>query len=57
MAKYKVLKQFKDIETGKLVAPKTEVDFTVARADKLNEKGEFLERIEEPKKKKSTPKK
>lgn len=57
MAKYKVLKQFKDIETGKLVTPKTEVDFTVARADKLNEKGEFLERIEEPKKKKSTPKK
>lgn len=57
MAKFKVLKSFRDIKTKKMVEPKTVVDFTVNRAEKLNEKGDFLKRVDEPEKKKATPKK
>lgn len=57
MAKFKVLKTFKDKDKGNMYVPKDIVDFTVDRADDLNKKGDYLKRIEEPKKKKATPKK
>ena len=38
MAKFKVKKLFKDVKTGQVIHPDEVVDFTVDRADKLNEK-------------------
>lgn len=51
MAKYKVLKGFRDIETKEAYTANQEIEMTVKRADEaaknLAEHGEFLERIED----------
>ena len=50
MAKYKVLKPFRDIETGDVYEKNQEIEMTVKRADEaaknLKEHGEFLKRID-----------
>lgn len=48
MAKYKVLKQFRDIHTKKIYEPNTEIEMTVKRAEEVakNLDGSFLERID-----------
>ena len=52
MAKYKVLKQFRDIETKQVYDVNKEIEMTVKRANEVekNLDSSFLERIEEPKK-------
>ena len=50
MAKYKVLKKFKNLETGEIYESGQEVELTVKRADEAIKNlkewdGEFLERI------------
>lgn len=49
MAKFKVLKTFRDIHTQEVYAEETEIDMTVKRAKEVekNLDGSFLERIEE----------
>lgn len=52
MAKYKVLKPFRDIETGEEYEENQEIEMTVKRANKAIDNlkkwdGEFLERVEE----------
>ncbi len=51
MAKFKVLKTFRDIHTQEVYAEETEIDMTVKRAKEVekNLDGSFLERIEEEK--------
>lgn len=54
MAKYKVLKKFKDIETNEIYEPGQEIEMTVKRANEAIKNlkkwdGEFLERIEDEK--------
>lgn len=51
MAKYKVLKKFRDIETNEVYQADTEIEMTVKRADEAiknlkEHDGEFLERID-----------
>lgn len=52
MAKYKVLKPFRDIETKQVYDANKEIEMTVKRANEVekNLDSSFLERIEEPKK-------
>lgn len=57
MAKFKVLKEYKDKKLNKIVKAGEEIDITVKRADEINEAlkshdGPFVERVEEPKEKK-----
>ena len=49
MAKFKVLKKFRNKETREMYEPKQVIDITVKRADEIKQKlGKgFLERIEE----------
>lgn len=49
MAKFKVLKNFRDIHTNEIHKENTEIEITVKRADevKKNLDGSFLERIEQ----------
>jgi hypothetical protein len=49
MAKFKVLKTFRDIHTQEVYEEETEIDMTVKRAKEVekNLDGSFLERIEE----------
>lgn len=49
MAKFKVLKTFRDIHTQEVYAGNTEIEMTVKRAKEVekNLDGSFLERIEE----------
>lgn len=51
MAKFKVLKTFRDIHTQEVYTEDTEIDMTVKRAKEVekNLDGSFLERIEEEK--------
>lgn len=51
MAKFKVLKTFRDIHTQEVYTEDTEIDLTVKRAKEVekNLDGSFLERIEEEK--------
>lgn len=54
MAKFKVLKVFKDIETGEMYKKDQEVEMTVRRANEAIKNlkkwdGEFLERMEDKK--------
>lgn len=48
MAKFKVLKTFRDIHTQEVYAEETEIDMTVKRAKEVekNLDGSFLDRIE-----------
>lgn len=48
MAKYKVLKKFRDKETKEVYKPNTEIEMTVKRASEVakNLDGSFLERID-----------
>ena len=48
MAKYKVLKKFRDIHTKEVYKPNTEIEITVKRADEVEENldSSFLERID-----------
>lgn len=48
MAKYKVLKKFKDIHTKEIYNPNTEIEMTVKRAEEVtkNLDSSFLERID-----------
>lgn len=48
MAKYKVLKKFRDKETREVYELNTEIEMTVKRADEVekNLDGSFLERID-----------
>lgn len=57
MAKFKVLKEYKDKKLNKVVKAGEEIEITVKRADEINEAlksfdGPFVERVEEPKEKK-----
>lgn len=52
MAIYKVLKEFKDKETGEIYSPGSKVKFTVKRANEVEENlkdfgGNFIERVED----------
>lgn len=49
MAKFKVLKNFRDIHTNEIHKENTEIEMTVKRAKEVekNLDGSFLERIEE----------
>lgn len=54
MAKYRVLKSFKDIKTGEIYQQNQEIEMTVKRADEaiknLNKyDGKFLERLDDKK--------
>ncbi|WP_373750318.1 hypothetical protein [Jeotgalibaca porci] len=51
MAKFKVLKNFRDIHTNEIHKENTEIEMTVKRAKEVekNLDGSFLERIEEEK--------
>lgn len=51
MAKFKVLKTFRDIHTEEVYVEEAEIDMTVKRAKEVekNLDGSFLERIEEEK--------
>lgn len=48
MAKYKVLKKFRDTHTKEVYEPTTEIEMTVKRAEEVekNLDGSFLERID-----------
>lgn len=48
MAKYKVLKTFRDKHTGVVYSPNSEIEMTVKRADEVekNLDSSFLERID-----------
>lgn len=48
MAKYKVLKKFKDIHTKEVYKPNTEIEMTVKRADEVekNLDDSFLVRVD-----------
>ena len=48
MAKYKVLKKFRDVHTKEVYKKNTEIEMTVKRADEVakNLDGSFLERID-----------
>lgn len=50
MAKYKVLKKFRDIETKDIYEKDAEIELTVKRAEEVAEnlkgRGDFLERID-----------
>lgn len=52
MAKYKVLKKFRDIHTKKVYKTNTEIEMTVKRANEVekNLDGSFLERIDKDEK-------
>lgn len=52
MAKYKVLKKFRDKETKEIYEPNTEIEMTVKRADEVekNLDGSFLVRIDKEEK-------
>lgn len=52
MAKYKVLKKFRDIHTREIYKPNTEIEMTVKRADEVekNLDSSFLERLDGPEK-------
>lgn len=52
MAKYKVLKDFRDKETKEIYQSGSTIEMTVKRANEVekNLDSSFLERIEEPKK-------
>lgn len=52
MAKYKVLKTFRDKETREVYKPNTEIEMTVKRAEEVekNLDGSFLERIDKEEK-------
>lgn len=51
MAKFKVLKTFRDIHTEEVYVEEAEIEMTVKRANEVekNLDGSFLERIEEEK--------
>lgn len=51
MAKYKVLKEFKDIKNGKVYRKNDEIEMTVKRSTEVSENLDdtFLERLDEPK--------
>lgn len=56
MAKFKVLKPYKDLEIGRKLEENEEVEMTIKRADEVAEtlrkkgfKGKFLERIDNKK--------
>lgn len=51
MAKFKVLKAFRDIHTGEIYEPKKEIEMTVKRSDEVvsNLGDTFLKRLDEPK--------
>lgn len=53
MARYKVLKQFKDVHTKEIYAPNTELDITVKRGDEIisNLDDSYIKRLDEPKNK------
>lgn len=53
MAKYKVLKKFRDKETKDVYESNTEIEMTVKRAEEVekNLDGSFLERIDNKEKK------
>lgn len=52
MAKYKVLKKFRDVHTREVYKPNTEIEMTVKRADEVekNLDSSFLERLDRPEK-------
>ncbi|MBK5446062.1 hypothetical protein [Peribacillus sp. TH24] len=49
MAKFKVLKTFRDIHSGVIYTPKSEIEMTIKRADEVekNLDGSFLVGVEE----------
>lgn len=51
MAKYKVLKDFKDIKNGKVYRKNDEIEMTVKRSVEVSDNLDdtFLERLDEPK--------
>lgn len=54
MAKFKVLKKYKDKELNRVLSPGEKVEMTVKRSEEVNAKlkehgGPFLERIQEKK--------
>lgn len=55
MPKYKVLKPFRDINTGEPYKVNAIVNISTERHDNLQLQGDYLQRIVEPKK--TTPKK
>ncbi|EJM6842191.1 hypothetical protein NOU21_002340 [Listeria monocytogenes] len=52
MAKFKILKKFKDKETKEVYEKGTEIELTVKRAEEVNENlgASFLKRLDESKK-------
>ncbi|EIT7294074.1 MULTISPECIES: hypothetical protein [Listeria] len=52
MAKFEVLKKFKDKETKEVYEKGTEIELTVKRADEISDNlgTSFLKRLDEPKK-------
>lgn len=52
MAKFEVLKKFKDKETKEVYEKGTEIELTVKRADEVSDNlgTSFLKRLDEPKK-------
>lgn len=52
MAKYKVLKKFRDVHTKEIYKPNQEIDIMVKRADEIasNLDDTYLKRLDSPKK-------